>query len=376
MHRIPFNRAELTGNEFKYMREAIQQGHISGHGSFTTRCSQLLENRFGAFRIYLTPSCTAALEMAAILLDICPGDEVIVPSFAFVTTVNSFVLRGATPVFVDIREDTFNLDEEKIEAAISVRTRAIVPLHYAGVGCEMDRILEIGRTHNIPIVEDAAQAVGSTYKGQHLGTLGRFGTYSFHETKNFTCGEGGAIVLNRPEDVERAEIVHQKGTNRNQFHRGVVDKYTWHDVGSSFVLSDILAAFLLSQLEHMDAVIRRRKEIFDQYYGLLEPLQASGNIKLPYFPSNIQPNYHMFYLLFNDEEARNRVMEGLKKNGILAVFHYLPLHNSPFAVKLGLAGANLPMTERVSSCLLRLPFYNSLTVENIQEIAELTKRLL
>jgi dTDP-4-amino-4,6-dideoxygalactose transaminase len=336
----------------------------------------MLESRLGGSKVFLTPSCTAALEMAAVLLDLQEGDEVIVPSFAFVTTVNSFVLHGATPVFVDIREDTLNLNEEQIESLISPKTRAIVPLHYAGVGCEMDRIMQIAEKHNISVVEDAAQALGSTYSGRQLGTMGRFGCYSFHETKNFTCGEGGAIAVNDVRDVERAEIIRQKGTDRTLFHLGIVNKYTWQDLGASFVLSDILAAFLLAQLEQMDNIMMRRKEIFDRYRELLEPLQSSGKVRLPYFPDHCMPNYHMFYLLFEEETARNRVLDGLKSHGILAVFHYIPLHSSPYAERSGFKTRELPVTDRVSRCILRLPFYNSLTMENIEEIAHLTKHYL
>ena len=376
MYRIPFNRAELTGNELNYIQQAIEQGHISGDGSFTIRCSELLQKRLNARTVYLTPSCTDALEMAAILLDIHPGDEVVVPSFAFVTTVNSFVLRGAKPVFVDIREDTLNIDEQKIESRLNSTTRAIVPLHYGGVACEMNEILRIGQKYNIPVIEDAAQAVGSTYHNSALGTLGRFGTYSFHETKNFTCGEGGAIVINHQNDIERAEIVRQKGTNRAQFHRGIADKYTWHDIGSSFVMSDILAAFLLAQLERMDEIIEVRKRIFNRYYEHLQPLQVSGKLKLPYCPSDCNPNYHLFHVLFEDEWTRNRVIDGLKRNGILAVFHYIPLHTSPYAERFGCKTEDLPVTDRVSRCLLRLPFYNSLSEQNIEEVARLTQKYL
>ena len=376
MYKIPFNKAILTGKELEYIQEAVANGHISGDGEFTRRCSALMENAFQAKKVFLTPSCTASLEMAALLLNPEEGDEVLLPSFAFVSTVNAFVLQGMKPVFVDIRPDTLNIDEARIEEKITPRTRAMVALHYAGVGCEMDALLEISRRKEVPIVEDAAHAVNAKYKGKHLGTFGEIGAYSFHETKNYTCGEGGAVVLNRENIIERAEFLRQKGTNRNQFFRGMVDKYTWVDVGSSYVLSDILAAFLLAQLENMDAILEKRGALYATYIQEFSDLEAAGKLRLPVIPDYCDTSYHLFHLLFDSEETRNHVMDGLRKEGILAVFHFVPLHLSAMGKRYGYRAGDFPITEDYSSRLLRLPLYNSLTVEEVQLVASAVKKLL
>ena len=367
---IPFNRPCLTGNEYKYIAEAIASGHASGDGPFTRRAQKLMEERFGAQRVLLTTSCTAALEMAALLCDFGPGDEVILPSFTFVSTANAIVLRGASPVFVDIRPDTFNIDERLIEAAITPRTRAIFPVHYAGVGCGMDEIMAIAQRHQLLVVEDAAQGVSAQYKGRWLGTMGQMGCYSFHETKNFSCGEGGALVVNDPALEKRAEILREKGTNRSQFLRGQVDKYTWVDIGSSYVLSDMLAAFLLGQLENMEKITARRAKIFKRYESVLAPLVETGVIRIPFTPQHCTPNYHMFYVLAADLAERTALIAHLRQAGILAVFHYVPLHSSPFAKSLGVPQPDLPITDETSSRLVRLPMYYDLSDQQVTEVAE------
>jgi dTDP-4-amino-4,6-dideoxygalactose transaminase len=367
---IPFNRPCLAGNEYKYIAEAIAGGHASGDGPFTRRAEKLMEERFGVQRVLLTTSCTAALELAALLCDIGPGDEVILPSYTFVSTANAIVLRGASPVFVDIRPDTLNIDEQLIEAAITPRTRAIFPIHYAGVGCEMDEIMAIARRHHLLVVEDAAQGVFAKYKGQYLGTIGQMGCYSFHETKNFSCGEGGALTINDPTLEKRAEILREKGTNRSQFLRGQVDKYTWVDIGSSYVLSDMLAAFLLGQLENMEKITARRAEIFKRYESMLAPLVEKGVIRIPFIPQHCTPNYHMFYVLAADLAERTALIAHLRQAGILAVFHYVPLHSSPFAKSLGMPQSDLPITNDTSSRLLRLPMYYDLSDQEVTEVGE------
>ena len=366
---IPFNKPCIVGSELIYVGQAISGGHASGDGPFTRRAQKLMEDRFDARRILLTTSCTAALEMAALLCKLGPGDEVIVPSFTFVSTANAIVLRGAKPVFVDIRRDTLNIDERLIEAAITPRTRAIFPVHYAGVGCEMDEIMAIARRHNLLVVEDAAQGVFAKYKGQWLGTIGHMGCYSFHETKNFSCGEGGALTVNDPDLEKRAEILREKGTNRSQFLRGQVDKYTWVDIGSSYILSDMLAAFLHGQLENMEKITARRSEIFNLYASLLAPLVESGRIRTPFIPEHCTTNYHMFYLLAANQDERTALIAHLRNAGILAVFHYVPLHSSPFAKSLGLSQPNLPITDDTSSRLLRLPMYYDLNDRDVTEVA-------
>ncbi len=367
---IPFNKPCIVGSELIYVGQAVAGGHASGDGPFTRRAQKLMEEHFGAQRILLTNSCTAALELAALLSNIGPGDEVILPSFTFVSTANAVVLRGATPVFVDIRPDTLNIDERLIEAAITPRTRAIFPVHYAGVGCEMDEIMAIAGRHNLLVVEDAAQGVFAKYKGRWLGTIGQMGCYSFHETKNFSCGEGGALTINDPALEKRAEILREKGTNRSQFMRGQVDKYTWVDIGSSYVLSDMLAAFLLGQLENMEKITSQRREIYLSYSAMLAPLVESGRIRIPFIPQHCTPNFHMFYLLAADLAERTALIEHLRQAGVLAVFHYVPLHSSPFAKSLGLPMPDLPVTDNMSSRLLRLPMYYDLSDREVAEVAE------
>ena len=367
---IPFNRPCIVGSELIYVGQAVAGGHASGDGPFTRRAQKLMEERFGARRVLLTTSCTAALELAALLCDFGLGDEVILPSFTFVSTANAVALRGATPVFVDIRPDTLNIDERLIEAAISPRTRAIFPIHYAGVGCEMDEIMAIARRHHLLVVEDAAQGVFAKYKGQWLGTIGHMGCYSFHETKNFSCGEGGALVINDLALEKRAEILREKGTNRSQFVRGQVDKYTWVDIGSSYVLSDMLAAFLLGQLENMEKITARRREIYHRYSSMLAPMIESGLIHTPYTPQHCTTNYHMFHLRAADLAERTALIEHLRKAGILAVFHYVPLHSSPFARSLGVPQFDLQVTDDTSSRLLRLPMYYDLSDRDAAEVAE------
>lgn len=376
MYKIPFNKPTLLGNEIQYLQEAVAGGHMSGDGPFTKRCSEFLEQLCGAKKVLLTSSCTHALEIAALLLDLHEGDEVILPSFAFVTTANAFVLRGARPVFVDIRPDTLNMDESLIRDRITSRTRAIIPLHYAGISCEMDPILALASKNGVAVVEDAAQGVGARYRGRPLGTIGDAGAYSFHETKNISCGEGGALILNRPDWIERAEIIRQKGTNRNKFFRGETDKYTWCDLGSSYVLSDALAAFLLAQLEQLEFVRQKRREIFLAYHNSLRELEEAGKIRLPVIPDNVETNHHLFYMILESERIRDHVMNGLKRQGILAVFHYVPLHTSPMGLHFGYQRGELPLTEDLSARLLRLPFYNSLTEEQVELISKHVKALI
>ncbi|WP_339137798.1 MAG: dTDP-4-amino-4,6-dideoxygalactose transaminase [Candidatus Electrothrix sp. GW3-4] len=380
---IPFNKPFIVGKELYYIAQAVLEGHIAGDGSFTQKCHAFLEEKFNAPKVLLTHSCTAALEIAALLCDIEPGDEVILPSFTFVSTANAFCLRGAKPVFVDIRQDTLNIDEDLIEQAITERTKVIVPVHYAGVGCEMDKIMDIARRHNLIVVEDAAQGVSSQYTEKYLGTIGDLGTYSFHETKNFISGEGGALVINNELFIERAEIIREKGTNRSKFFRGEVDKYTWVDLGSSYLPSEIVAAFLYAQLEHMEEIHRRRQEIFNFYYNGLAPLAAQGALQLPYIPSKCQCNNHLFYILLPDEKTRDGLMKHLKVSGIHAVFHYLPLHLSKMGISLTRKKKNLPITESISKRLLRLPCYYELSstsqecvVKKITDYLSSTFRLL
>ncbi|MGD1253674.1 dTDP-4-amino-4,6-dideoxygalactose transaminase [Mycobacterium seoulense] len=368
--RIPFNKPCVVGSELIYVGQAVAGGHASGDGPFTKRAQLMLENAFGAKRVLLTTSCTSALEMAALLCDLQPGDEVILPSYAFVSTANAFVLRGGRPVFVDIRGDTLNIDERLIEQAITPRTRAIVPIHYAGIACEMDSIMDIAGRHGLLVVEDAAQGVFARYRERWLGTIGHLGCYSFHETKNISCGEGGALVVNDPALASRAEILREKGTNRTQFMRGQVDKYTWVDVGSSYIPSDMLAGFLVGQIENMEKITKRRGEIFDRYAALLAPLVESGLIRIPVLPPHCTPNYHMFYVLTADVEERDALIAHLSAAGIVAVFHYVPLHTSPYAKSLGVPRIYLPNTEELSARLLRLPMYFDLTDEEVQEVAD------
>jgi len=355
--RIPFNKPFIVGKELYYIAQSVLQLKTSGDGTYTKKAQSLMKEAFAACEILLTTSCTAALDLAAILADIKEADEVILPSFTFSSTANAFLLRGARPVFVDCRRDTLNIDENLIEAAVTAKTRAIVPVHYAGIGCEMDAIMSIAKKHHLIVIEDAAQGVNATYKGKYLGTIGDIGTYSFHETKNFICGEGGAIVLNGPELVERAEIIREKGTNRSSFFRGEVDKYTWVDIGSSLLPSDILAAFLFAQLENMDIITRKRETIYRFYQEGLQPLAVQGHITLPTIPNECHSNYHMFYVILNSLDERSRLIEYLKAEGILALFHYVPLHTSPMGRARGYRPGMLPVTETISDRLLRLPMY-------------------
>jgi dTDP-4-amino-4,6-dideoxygalactose transaminase len=358
---VDFNRPVVVGNEIEYIRQAVENGHISGDGPFTKKCHAFLEKELGVQQALLTTSCTHALEMSAILLDIQPGDEVIIPDFTFVSTINAFVLRGARPVFLDVRPDTLNLDESRLEGAIMPRTKAIVPVHYAGVGCEMDAILEIARRHNIPIVEDNAHGLFGKYKGKYLGTFGSMASQSFHETKNFTSGEGGALLINDPVLVERAEIIREKGTNRSRFFRGQVDKYTWVDIGSSYLPSDILAAFLFAQLEQREKIQLHRQQVWEMYYAGLKDWADVHGVQLPCIPDHCEQSYHMFYMLLPTLELRQNLIAYLRERGVYSVFHYLPLHLSDMGQSFGGKMGDCPVTERVSDQLIRLPFYNALT---------------
>lgn len=355
------------------MRQALNGGHVSGDGPFTRAVSERLQEIFHAKRALLTPSCTAALEMVALLLDIRPGDEVIVPAFTFVSTINAFVLRGAKPVFADVRPDTLNIDEGRLEGLISSRTRAIVVVHYAGVACEMDTIREIAARHRIEIIEDNAHGLFGSYKGKPLGSLGRFSTLSFHETKNITCGEGGALILNDAADVERAEIIREKGTDRSRFFRGQVDKYGWVDIGSSFLLSDLLAACLQAQLERADMIQAQRRRVWDTYHEGLGPWASRIGATLPVIPKDCGQAYHMFYLLLPSLHARQRLIASLKDDGILAVFHYLPLNRSVMAARLG-ADRSCPVTEEISDRLLRLPFFFDLSTADQGRVIDAVSR--
>ncbi len=362
---IPFNAPPVTGTEIDFMQAAMGSGKLCGDGGFTRRCQQWMEQRFGSKKVLLTPSCTASLEMAALLLDIQPGDEVIMPSYTFVSTANAFVLRGATIVFVDVHPDTMNIDETKIEAAITDKTKVIVPVHYAGVACDMDVIMALAKKHNLFVVEDAAQGVMSTWKGKALGTIGHIGCYSFHETKNYTAGgEGGATLINDPALVERAEIIREKGTNRSQFFRGQVDKYTWRDVGSSYLMSDLQAAYLWAQLEAADPINQQRLNLWNNYYQALKPLADEGRIDLPVVPEGCGQNAHMFYIKLRDEADRSALINYLKEAEILAVFHYIPLHSSPAGQHFGRFHGEDSFTTSESERLLRLPLFYNLTPVN------------
>lgn len=369
-YRIPFNRPSIAGNEMAYVMESVSAGHISGDGVFTKRCHTLLERELGIPRALLTTSCTHALELAAVLLNVKEGDEVIVPSFTFVSTVNAFLLRGARPVFVDIRPDTLNLDERLLEPAITAATKVIVPVHYGGVACEMDTILAIAARHNAAVVEDNAHGLFGAYKGRLLGTFGCMATQSFHETKNFMCGEGGALIINDGQYIGRAEIIREKGTNRARFFRGEIDKYTWVDVGSSYLPSDMLAAFLLAQLEQRDRIQRRRAEIWHRYREALADWAATHDVALPFVPAHCEQAYHLFYVLLPSLACREALIAHLKSRGILGVFHYVPLHTSEAGMRFGGRKGQCPVTEDVSDRLLRLPFYNSLTDEEQLSVIE------
>lgn len=376
VRNISFNRPYMTGRELHYISQAHARGHLAGDGPLTDRCHEWMEAKTGAPKALLTHSCTAALEMAALLLDLEPGDEVIMPSYTFVSTANAFVLRGAVPVFVDVRPDTFNLDEKRIEEAITSRTRAIAPVHYAGVGCEMDTIMSIAQKHDLRVVEDAAQGVMATYRGRALGSIGHLGTYSFHETKNVISGEGGALIVNDPVYVERAEIIREKGTDRSRFYRGEVDKYTWRSSGSSFLPSELTAAFLWAQLEEAEQLTQRRLALWDRYNALLAPLEAKGLLRRPVIPANCQHNAHMFQILVAEGTDRQKVLQDLKAAGIGAVFHYVPLHSSPAGQELGRTQGNLSVTDDISSRLIRLPLWLGLSEDDQVYVAEALQKAL
>lgn len=369
-NRIPFNWPHMTGKELYYIAEAHFNGSLAGDGPFTKRCHNWLEDRTGCNKALLTHSCTAALELAALLLDIQPGDEIIMPSYTFVSTANAFVLRGGVPVFVDIREDTLNLDEKLVESAITPRTKAIVPVHYAGVACEMDSIMSIARTYGLKVVEDAAQGVMASYKGRALGGIGDLGAYSFHETKNVISGEGGALLVNNPEFVVRAEIIREKGTDRSRFFRGEVDKYTWQEVGSSFLPGELIAAFLWAQFEEADRITSRRMASWERYHKILEPLEANGVLRRPVVPQDCQHNAHMYYVLLAPHIDRQKILAEFKRNEIWSVFHYVPLHSSPAGTRYGRAHGNLPMTIQQSERLVRLPLWFGLSDEQQDRVLE------
>jgi dTDP-4-amino-4,6-dideoxygalactose transaminase len=375
-HTIPFNWPHMTGKELYYIAEAHFNGRLAGDGPFTKRCHAWLEERSGCRKALLTHSCTAALEMAALLLDIQPGDEIIMPSYTFVSTANAFVLRGGVPVFVDIREDTLNLNEHLIEGAISTRTRAIVPVHYAGVACEMDTIMSIAKRHNLKVVEDAAQGVMAKYKGRALGSIGDLGTYSFHETKNVIAGEGGALIVNDPELAVRAEIIREKGTDRGRFFRGEVDKYTWQEVGSSFLPGELIAAFLWAQLEEADRITKKRLSSWQHYHELLEPLESKDTLRRPILPDGCQHNGHMYYVLLSPEINRQAVLDEFKRNNISSVFHYVPLHSSPAGQRYGKTHGILDVTNRQSEHLIRLPLWVGLTEQQQDKVVDVLQCFL
>ena len=366
---IRFNVPPYTGREVEYMQKAIENQHICGDGEFTKKCSAYLEKLTGTRKCLLTTSCTHALEMAALLCDIKEGDEVILPSYTFVSTADAFVLRGATPVFVDIRPDTMNIDETLIEAAITEKTKAIAVVHYAGVACEMDTIMDIARRHHLLVVEDAAQAIMCSYKGRPLGTIGDFGCFSFHETKNFSMGEGGALLIRDAKYIEAAEILREKGTDRSKYFRGQVDKYRWMNYGSSYLPSEMNAAYLYAQLEMADKINQTRLERWKQYYELLSPLQEAGKIELPVIPEGCVQSGHMFYIKTKDQEERDRLIAFMKENDILTVFHYVPLHSAPAGLKFGRFHGEDIYTTKESERLLRLPMFYQLTREQVELIA-------
>ncbi|MDW3681736.1 dTDP-4-amino-4,6-dideoxygalactose transaminase [Cupriavidus sp. CV2] len=374
--RIPFNWPHMTGKELYYIAEAHFNGSLAGDGPFTKKCHGWLEEKTGCAKALLSHSCTAALEMAALLLNVQSGDEIIMPSYTFVSTANAFVLRGAVPVFVDIREDTLNLDERLIEAAITPRTRAIVPVHYAGVACEMDTIMAIAKHHGLKVVEDAAQGVMASYKGRALGAIGDLGAYSFHETKNVISGEGGALLVNDPELAVRAEIIREKGTDRSRFFRGEVDKYTWQEVGSSFLPSELTAAFLWAQLEEAESLTARRLALWDIYHEQLAHLEASGRLRRPIIPAECTHNAHMYYVLLSPGINRQKVLETLKAQGINAVFHYVPLHSAPAGIQYGRQHGSLSVTDSVASRLIRLPIWIGLTGDQQSHVVSVLAQAL
>ena len=368
MDWIPFNKPYMTGKELWNISQAHAKGHLAGDGSYTKLCNQWIEQRTGTTKALLTHSCTAGLEMAALLADVGPGDEIIMPSYTFVSTANAFVLRGAVPVFVDVRPDTLNLDEKRIEDAITDKTRAIVPVHYAGVGCEMDAIMAIAARHKLLVIEDAAQAVMSSYKGRPLGAIGDMGAISFHETKNVIAGEGGALMVNNQRFLERAEIIREKGTNRTQFFRGQVDKYTWVDVGSSYLPGEIIAAFLWAQFEEADALTRRRLAMWDTYHQWFAEAEKAGKLRRPVVPAHCTHNAHMYYILLPNLERRTAAIEKLKAAAIQSVFHYIPLHSAPAGRKYARAHGEMMVTDDIADRLLRLPMYAGLEARQIEVI--------
>ncbi len=373
---IPFNRPYSTGSELAYVGEAQRNLHLSGDGPFTRRCHQWIEQRTGCARALLTHSCTSALDLAALLLDLESGDEVILPSYTFVSTANAFVLRGAVPVFVDIREDTLNLNEELVEAAITPRTRAIVPVHYAGVSCEMDRIVAIARRHHLRVVEDAAQGIMAGYKGRALGAIGDVGAFSFHETKNIISGEGGSLLVTDPDLVPRAEVIREKGTDRGRFFRGEIDKYTWQDLGSSFLPSETTAAFLWAQLEQARQITDARIANWQCYHEMLAPLEQFGVLRRPVVPADCQHNGHLYYIVLASEIDRQMVLDALKQNSISAVFHYVPLHSSPAGRRFGRAHGDLSLTTSLSQRLIRLPMWMGLSEAQQQRVCEVLSAIL
>lgn len=371
---IPFNLPHLTGEELRYLEQLGKSRHLAGDGSFTKWCNTWIEEQTRCTRALLTHSCTAALEMAALLLDIQPGDEVIMPSYTFVSTANAFVLRGGVPVFVDIREDTLNLDERLVEAAITERTRAIVPVHYAGVSCEMDTLLAIARKHGLKVVEDAAQGVMSSYKGRALGAIGDLGAFSFHETKNVISGEGGALLVNDPALVSRAEIIREKGTDRSRFYRGEIDKYTWQEVGSSYLPSEIIAAFLRAQLENASQIMANRMDSWNRYHAAFANAETKGLLRRPVVPDDCVHNAHMYYVLLAEGINRQAVLDTLKREGIASVFHYVPLHSSPAGGRYGRAHGPLETTNRQAERLLRLPLWVGMAPDNVTYIVDTVTR--
>ena len=363
MKNIPFNKFTIQGKENEYIEKSIKSGQISGDNNFTILCNNFLKNKLKIKKAFLTTSCTHALEMTALLLNIRPGDEIIVPSFTFVSTINAFILRGAEPIFADIRSDTLNIDESIIESLITEKTKAIIVVHYAGVGCEMDIIMNISRKKNIPVIEDNAHGLFGKYKNRFLGTFGLFSTQSFHSTKNFSCGEGGALLINDERYIKRAEIIREKGTNRSDFFRGEINKYNWVDIGSSFLPSDILAAFLYGQLEKFKSIQAKRKRIWTKYYEELKDLERFKGFKLPQVPKYCKQSYHMFYLILPSLHVRNKFIKYLKSRGINATFHYLPLHSSKMGKKY--KSNSCPITEKISNCIVRLPFFNDLDLSKM-----------
>lgn len=367
---IPFTRPHVVGDELTLITQAIGNSELSGDGAFTKRCHALLESSLGVAKALLTTSCTHALEMASHLLNIGPGDEVIVPSFTFVSTANAFALSGARPVFADVRPDTLNMDERQVESLITSRTKAIVPVHYAGIGCEMDELLAIGERHGIPVVEDNAHGLYGKYKGRYLGTLGVLGTQSFHETKNFTCGEGGALLINDRKYVARAEIIREKGTDRSAFYRGEIDKYSWRDIGSSYLPSGLLAAYLFAQLSARDAIQNKRRAVWDHYHAELSAWAAAHGVATPTVPAHCDQAYHMFYMLLPTAQARTGLLEHLKQHQIRATFHYVPLHSSPMGERFGAKASDCPVAEDISTRLIRLPFFNDITREQLERVVD------